>query len=401
MTAHILQESLNADHSDYHGPAMRCDCGEIASYYGRRSKTILSVIGELKLERAYYYCAICQKGFCPRDKELGLEHDSLSSGLLKMVGVTAALVSFQETDELLHELTGINVGVKHVERAAEKLGDVISCHEKEVIITTAPTTSTMYLGLDGTGIPMRPEALLGRPGKQSDGSSKTREVKLVTIWTAASCDDQGIYVRDKGSISYNAAIESAASDDKEHYSAFAKRVEREAERRGFNHVKRQVIIGDGAKWIWNIATDQFPEAIQIVDLYHAKGTISSVAKAIFGVESEQGEIIAKKWRDMVEEAKTNELICELSSYYEKKAEVKSCIKYLETNRHRMTYPLFHQKGLCTSSGVVEAGCKLAIGTRLKRAGMHWTVEGANAIIALRCCKLSEQYENYWNTRLAS
>jgi len=401
MTAHILQESLNADHSDYHGPAMRCDCGEIASYYGRRSKTILSVIGELTLERAYYYCAICQKGFCPRDKELGLEHDSLSSGLLKMVGVTAALVSFQETDELLHELAGINVGVKHVERAAEKLGDVISCHEKEVIITTAPTTSTMYLGLDGTGIPMRPEALLGRQGKQSDGSSKTREVKLVTIWTAASCDDQGIYVRDKGSISYNAAIESAASDDTEHYSAFAKRVERGAERRGFNHVKRQVIIGDGAKWIWNIATDQFPEAIQIVDLYHAKGTISSVAKAIFGVESEQGKIIAKKWRDMVEEAKTNELICELSSYYEKKPEVKSCIKYLETNRHRMTYPLFHQKGLCTSSGVVEAGCKLAIGTRLKRAGMHWTVEGANAIIALRCCKLSEQYENYWNTRLAS
>ena len=56
------------------------------------------------------------------------------------------------------------------------------------------------------------------------------------------------------------------------------------------------------------------------------------------------------------------------------------------------------QGLCTSSGVVEAGCKLAIGTRLKRAGMHWTTAGSNAIIALRCSKLSGRFQDFWERR---
>ena len=64
----------------------------------------------------------------------------------------------------------------------------------------------------------------------------------------------------------------------------------------------------------------------------------------------------------------------------------------------MRYPEFRAAGLCTSTGVVEAGCKVAIGTRCKRAGMHWTVAGANAIIALRCCKLSGRFEEFWERR---
>ena len=104
ITAHIIEQTLNADKSDYHGPAQRCSCGSIAAYYGRRPKTILSVVGELTLSRAYYYCSACEQGFYPRDLELGLDHGSLSGGLLKMVGATAALVSFQESDELLREL---------------------------------------------------------------------------------------------------------------------------------------------------------------------------------------------------------------------------------------------------------------------------------------------------------
>jgi len=79
-------------------------------------------------------------------------------------------------------------------------------------------------------------------------------------------------------------------------------------------------------------------------------------------------------------------------------EVRKCIGYLWANRHRMRYPTFRAQGLCTSTAVVEAGCKVAIGTRLKRAGMHWTVRGANAIIALRCSKLSGRFEDFWERR---
>jgi hypothetical protein len=64
----------------------------------------------------------------------------------------------------------------------------------------------------------------------------------------------------------------------------------------------------------------------------------------------------------------------------------------------MRYPVFRAQGLFVGSGVVEAGCKTVVATRLKRSGMFWTVSGANAIIALRCCRLSGRFENYWEAR---
>ena len=79
-------------------------------------------------------------------------------------------------------------------------------------------------------------------------------------------------------------------------------------------------------------------------------------------------------------------------------EARKCIDYVERNRERMRYPTFRAAGLCTSTGVVEAGCKVAIGTRCKRAGMHWSVAGVDAIIALRCCKLSGRFEAFWERR---
>jgi hypothetical protein len=92
------------------------------------------------------------------------------------------------------------------------------------------------------------------------------------------------------------------------------------------------------------------------------------------------------------------LVQALHGHAGKCKEARDYIHYIWNNRRRMRYAKFHQQKLCTSSGVVEAGCKVVIGTRLKRAGMHWTVKGANAIIALRCSKLSGRFEDFWEYR---
>ena len=73
--------------------------------------------------------------------------------------------------------------------------------------------------------------------------------------------------------------------------------------------------------------------------------------------------------------------------------------YFERNQERMRSPKFRQQGLFVGSGVIEAGCKTVIGP-LKQSGMFWTVRGANAIIALRCCQLSGKLEDYWEARRA-
>jgi hypothetical protein len=257
----------------------------------------------------------------------------------------------------------------------------------------------MYLGMDGTGVPMRPSELKGRAGKQPDGSAKTREVKLVTVWTAESRDEEGNPVRDAGSVTYSAAIESAATRDTDkEMSAFAQRAEREGRRRGFDQAQRRAILGDGALWIWNLADEQFPGAIQIVDLYHAKGNLSAVAKAIYGAGSELATQWAKQRHDELDEGNLNAVIEALRIHVDANDEASKSLEYFTRNENRMRYPAFRAQGLCVSSGVLEAGCKVAIGTRLKRAGMHWTLRGANAILALRCCKLSGRFEDFWERR---
>ena len=114
--------------------------------------------------------------------------------------------------------------------------------------------------------------------------------------------------------------------------------------------------------------------------------------------------MAARWgkarRDELDAGRIDAILTELRAHSEHCEEARKCIDYLTRNRHRMRYPEFRAQGLCVSSGVVEAGCKHAIGARLKRAGMRWTVAGANAIIALRCCKLSGRFEDFWERRAA-
>jgi hypothetical protein len=72
--------------------------------------------------------------------------------------------------------------------------------------------------------------------------------------------------------------------------------------------------------------------------------------------------------------------------------------YFERNRERMRYPAFLRQKLFVGSGVFEAGCRTVVAKRLKQSGMFWTVRGANAIIALRCCRLNREFEDYWASR---
>jgi hypothetical protein len=404
VAARAVEHRINADTSDHVGPTAPCACGQPARYAGRRAKTVTSVLGALTLERAYFHCEPCGTGFCPRDAALGVEGASLSPGVLRMVGLVGATVSFAEGHEFLRDLAGVVVPTKHVERAAEALGREIAADERRVVEPLPADelmAPTLYLGMDGTGVPMRASELRGRAGKQTDGAAKTREVKLCTVWSAEGRDEEGTPVRDAGSVTYSAAIESAASRETDDApSEFAARALREATRRGFDRARRQAVLGDGAPWIWNVATEHFPDAIQIVDRFHAKQHLSDVGKAIYGATSALSRAWSTARHDELDEGNIDDLRAALVAHAAANDEARKCLGYIDDNRDRMRYPEFRAAGLCTSTGVVEAGCKVAIGTRLKRTGMHWTVAGADAIIALRCCKLSARFEDFWERRSA-
>lgn len=401
LAARAMEQRLNADLSDQTSSSVRCSCGNQARYAGRRTKQIESILGPLRLERAYYHCSSCGHGFCPRDQHLGLENTSLSPALTRLVGTVGAMVSFQEGSELLTELAGVSVDAKQVERTAEALGKEIAEDERQYTepLDTLALPQTLYLGMDGTGIPLRAEELAGRSGKQPDGSAKTGEVKLCTVWSAESLDTEGMPIRDEGSVSYSAALESASAlDTAATRSPFAERVCREATRRRFCQAPRTVVLGDGAAWIWNIAEEQFPSAIQIVDRFHAKQHLSDLGKALYGPTPPAASRWTERRKKELDTGKFSALLAAIRRQLSRSEDARRCLHYFQTNRHRMRYPEFHAQGLCTSTGVVEAGCKVAIGTRLKRAGMHWTIHGSNAIIALRCTKLSGRFQDFWERR---
>jgi len=129
-----------------------------------------------------------------------------------------------------------------------------------------------------------------------------------------------------------------------------------------------------------------------------KERLSQVAKSVYGETGEEAKRWAQRRYQELDEGRWKNLLAALLRHAPYSQAARECLQYLRRNRQRMRYPDFHAQGLCTSSGVVEAGCKGVIGTRLKRAGMHWTVRGANAIIALRCCRLSGRFEDFWECR---
>jgi hypothetical protein len=178
-------------------------------------------------------------------------------------------------------------------------------------------------------------------------------------------------------------------------------VKAEGIRRGADHIRQLTVIGDGAAWIWGIATAKFPEATQIVDLYHAREHLHALSRSLeFMLLDRRDEWLAARLEDL-SSGYIDGIEAAVRAYPVegvKKDEVEKELGYFLNNAPRMRYHWFRSRGLFVGSGVVEASCKTIVGQRLKQAGMHWTAAGADAIIALRCREASSRWEAVCNHR---
>ena len=397
----LLGQLLAAD-PGYRGPGMPCGQGHEAEFVSYRDKLIDTVLGPVTLTRAWYHCAACEHGFAPRDAELGVAGASLSPGLAAMTDRAAAAGPFAGAAGLLADLAGVQLTAKRVERAAEASGTgqaaairgraALIAGRKVVPLPPSPLPDKLYACIDGTGVPMTAKETAGRDGKGEDGRARTREVKLAVFFTQDKLDARGYPVRDPGSSSYIATFEPAA--------VFAGLVRAEGIRRGADHVRQVTIIGDGAAWIWNIAAAKFPEATQIVDLFHAREHLAGLTRLLeFMLGDQKDEWLAARLDDL--DYGDIDGICRAARAYPlegiKKDELDTALGYFQNNAPRMRYRWFRQCGLFVGSGVVEAGCKSVIGQRLKLSGMHWTAAGADAITTLRCQQASRPEDRIWQT----
>ncbi|MFZ2411911.1 MAG: ISKra4 family transposase, partial [Candidatus Methanoperedens sp.] len=333
-----------------------------------------------------------------------IEGTSFSPGVRRIMTRVGTYRPFALGHEDIKEMAGIDVAAKEIERTCNKLGQQAekffekrsteALSEKIIPIKAVPK---MYICMDGTGVPMVKKELLNRQGKGEDGQAKTREAKLGCVFTQTGLDKKGRPVRDEASTSYVGAIETS--------EVFGKRIYAEAKQRGIDRAKEVVVLGDGATWIWNIAEECFPGAIQIIDLYHAREHYWKVGRAVLDHDKKKLHKWADKRRKELDKGqveKVIEAIRQLSPYTGQGKEVcEKTISYFEKNKDRMRYNVFRRRGFFVGSGVLEAGCRAVIGQRLKQSGMHWSLDGANHIIALRCCLFSNRWEDFWETRAAA
>ncbi|HEY6348801.1 MAG TPA: ISKra4 family transposase [Candidatus Angelobacter sp.] len=388
------------------GPDQRqqaCSCGQTAPYQALRSRRILTVVGEVELLRPYYLCPHCHHGQFPFDVELDVDHQGLSPGVRRMLSLVGAEAPFDHGRLQMQLLAGLAVTTKAVERTAEALGEDIARGQQEQMqralqldlpIVVGQPIPILYVQMDGTGVPVtKTERTVG---KIEGLPARTREVKLGCVFTQTTYDPQGFAIRDPQSTTYTGAIETAEQ--------FGKRLYAEAQNRGWNRAIKKVIMGDGADWIWNLAGLHFPGAIQIVDLFHARQHLWDIARLLYpGEDAHQRQWILRH-QPKLDEGKIEKLVAYLRSlqacWPELTETLHKAAAYFERNAERMRYPQFRCQHLFVGSGVIEAGCKTVIGSRLKLSGMFWTIRGANAIVALRCCRLSGRFEDYWEARRA-
>jgi hypothetical protein len=370
---------------------------------GYRGKTVDTVLGPVTLRRAWYHCTRCGHGLAPRDAELGAAGASVSPGLRAMSEKAAAAVPFAQAAGLLEDLAGVALTVKRAERAAEAGGAALAAASRSragliagrrlVPLPPDPLPDKLYAVIDGTGVPVTSKETAGRQGKGEDGRARTREAKMAVFFTQGKLDEDGYPVRDRASSTYIATFEPAA--------AFARQVRAEGIRRGADHVRQLTVIGDGAAWIWNLAAATFPGATCIVDLLHAREHLHSLTRSLeFMLGDRRDEWLEARLEDLdygciegIEKA-----VREYPLEGIRKDETDRELGYFLNNAPRMRYHWFRSRGLFVGSGVVEAGCKAVIGQRLKQSGMHWTVNGADSIISLRCAQASSQHEALYDHR---
>jgi uncharacterized protein UPF0236 len=392
---------LDGDGDGCAGPRAGCDgCGGQAVYAGRRDKTVATVLGPVTLRRAWYHCAACRHGFAPRDRQLGVAGTPASPGLAEMIALAGAEVSFARAAGLLAGLAGITLSARTVERSAEATGAAARAaagDEAAAIVARrivplpppGPVPDMLYVETDGTGVPVRASETEGRAGKDGQARAGTREVKLARLFTVSRLDKDGRPVMDPGSSSY-----AFTFDGKD---ALADLVKAEYLRRGGEHHRQVVALGDGAAWIWSMAEELYPHATHITDIYHAREHLHDLANlAARLLAGHRDDWLAAR----LEELDAGNVQAVLAAGRDLRfsgslaSERDKALAYFEHNAHRMRYQHFRDLGMFIGSGAIEGGIKAIVVHRAKQSGMHWTVEGAADIIALRCQHASGRWNDF-------
>jgi hypothetical protein len=260
---------------------------------------------------------------------------------------------------------------------------------------SGPTIKVMYVLSDGTGVPGRHQELAGVKGKQPDGSAKTFEAKIGAVFTMEYTADGKPLLTESGEIYRDRKVSYMGTVRK--VEDFGPMLYQHAVENGLDDMDSVIFLGDGAKWLWRIQKEYFPYALRGIDLYHSIGRVNTMVDLIQfqgRIGSDKRKVFKEECIQLLRCGKVQDMLDLIEAMPCKKGNEKkleSAMAYFSSNMDCMNYGAFTASGIFVGSGVIEAGCKVIVGNRMKHAGMHWLKDHAEKMIALRCAVRNNEF----------
>jgi hypothetical protein len=365
----------------YSGSQIKCACGGWMKFVGDREKTILTMLGELRMSRAYYWCPACHAGRFPLDERLGIAGQGQSFGVKITTALVCALLPNGEAMELLGKLNVPHVSVKESQRVTRELGQQALAERDE----QAQSWREQHIEPRHDvrrSVPERLAVLMDGTTAHTDGD--WHEAKVGSFYTF---DEEGQFAGDKSCVSTFAGIEH-----------FRSLWDTEAQRWQLGKAKHIVALCDGAAWTWNTIAECCPEhTVQILDFYHASEHLWGLAHTLWGEGTAQASRWVKRQQQRLLQGDLTAFFKELKGCTSPGAsadEARSQLQYFENNRQRLGYAEAIARGDPIGSGMVEAACKTIICLREKQPGMRWRKHTAEVIAHLRCIYYSGRWDSF-------
>jgi hypothetical protein len=354
----------------------------------------VTLVGVIRVSRAYYHCRHCRRGHCPRDDRLGLDGSDLSRGSAEAAALAGALGSFAEAaQKTLPKLSGLHLSESTVERVSERVGEEVGRRlaagetfgepKRWKWSRDAQGTSCAYVSADLTGVLMQ-----GENGSAAEG----RMAAVGMIWNAG----------EPGQARYVCGLTGGLA-------SLGEPLRNQGAHVGMDRAERWVAISDGGAGIEDWLRGHFPrvEAV-ILDFYHAAEHLGEWAKALHPDDEDQARRVAGEWCHRLKHEGGATVLAALRELdvVRRAAVVREAhrvlLVYFGNQVHRMDYPSYRVKGWLIGSGPVEAACKQVVGQRMKGSGMWWSEAGADAVCHLRALFRSEkgQWDAYWHAQAA-
>jgi hypothetical protein len=390
-----LEERLIAEQAPPAANTSACpNCHQPARYKETRETPFLTTHGWRSVRRRYHYCARCQAGFCPLDAVLGLEEGRTATRRIRawQARYGAQEGSFAAVPPILAELRGLTVSESTVERTTVEVGTCLAAAQR---LQAAAATATepgaapapappaaperLYLAMDGTMCPLRERWRKDGYAQRAPGKLKTRygEAKVGMVFTTGRKDGLDTGITARGCVATLGNIVS-----------FTLLMVWLARQWGAHQARELIVLGDGAAWIWKLARQFFPQAVQILDYWHVIERLFTVAEARFGSKTSEE---AKQWvttmRCHLENDFVDLVVSNIKGWQPRLLKHRKLrdqqAAFLHTHRDQLQYGTFLAQGYLLGSGPIEARCKQVAQSRLHEAGMHWREHTAEAVLALR------------------